>query len=162
MNFLGKDLRGAPQIRRSTSMRVEEVMSRDVITVAQGTSLSEAAGLMTTHRVSGLPVVDVEGRLAGILTESDFLSALDVEAGPSVQDLFETIIRKRRSRKKMGTIVDDIMTPAPITISKDSTLQRAVQLMDKNRVKRLVVADADKRIEGVVSRADLIKLFSMH
>ncbi len=162
MNFLGKDLSGAPQIRRSTSMRVDEVMSREVITVAQGTPLSEAAGLMTTHRVSGLPVVDVEGRLAGILTESDFLSALDVEAGPSVQDLFETIIRKRRSRKKMGTIVDDIMTPAPITISKDSTLQRAVQLMDKNRVKRLVVADADKRIEGVVSRADLIKLFSMH
>ncbi len=117
---------------------------------------------MTTHRVSGLPVVDMRCRLTEILGASDFLSALDVEAGPSIKGHFETIIRQRRSRKKMGTIVDDIMTPAPITISKDSTLQRAVQLMDKNRVKRHVVADADTGVEGVVSHADRIKLFSMH
>ncbi len=97
-----------------------------------------------------------------IVTESDFLSALDVEAGPSVQELFEMVIRKRRTRKKMGTIVEDIMTPNPVTVGKDNTLQRAVQLMDKNRIKRLVVTDAERRVEGVVSRADLIKLFTLH
>jgi len=162
MNFLGKDLTTAPQIRHATKIKVGDIMQRDVITIRQGSSLNEAAQLMTKHKISGLPVVDVDARLIGIVTEADFLSALDINGGSALQDLFDTVIRRRRRRKKMGTIVDDIMTADPATVAADDTLQRALEVMDSNGIKRLVIVDDDKKIQGVISRADLIKLYSMH
>jgi sulfide:quinone oxidoreductase len=106
--------------------------------------------------------VDVEDKLIGILTEADFLSALDIHGGSAVQDLFETIIRRRRTRKKMGTIVDDIMTRNPVHVAAEDSLQRALELMNGNGVKRLVITDDEDRVQGIISRADLIKLFTMH
>ncbi|MCK5365443.1 MAG: CBS domain-containing protein, partial [Gammaproteobacteria bacterium] len=161
MNFVGKDLETTPQIRHATRIKVGDIMQREVITVRQGSALSDAAKLMSQKHVSGLPVIDVEDKLIGILTEADFLSALDIHGGSAIQDLFETIIRRRRSRKKMGTIVDDIMTKRPVRTSAEDTLQRALELMNKNRIKRLVITDEDDRVQGVISRADLIKLYTM-
>jgi sulfide:quinone oxidoreductase len=59
------------------------------------------------------------------------------------------------------TIVDDIMTKSPVRISAEDTLQRALELMNKNRIKRLVITDENDRVQGVISRADLIKLYTM-
>ena len=160
MSFVGKNLETTPQIRHATGMKVGEIMQREVATVRQGSSLSDAAKLMTQKHVSGLPVVDVEDKLIGILTEADFLSALDIHGESAVQDLFETIIRRRRTRKHMGTIVDDIMTRDPVRVGAEDTLQRALELMNKNGIKRLVITDDENRVQGVISRADLIKLFT--
>jgi len=84
-----------------------------------------------------------------------------VSGDRAVADILVTVARKRRARKGMGTIVDDIMTRAPITIGEDDTLERAVSLMDRNKVKRLVVTDRERKVRGIVSRADLVKLFAM-
>jgi sulfide:quinone oxidoreductase len=140
-------------------MSVKDVMTREVTTVRLGAALPAAAELMVAKKISGMPVVDVEDRLVGILTEADFLSAMNLRGGP-VADVLETLVRKRRARKGMGTIVDDIMTRSPISIGEEDTLEKAVALMDRNKIKRLVVADDDRRVRGIVSRADLIKLFA--
>ena len=160
MSFLGKDLTTAPQIRNAREMRVEDVMTREVVTVRQGSSLPAAAELIVAKKISGVPVVDAEDRLVGILTEADFMSAMNIDGG-IVGNALETIVRKRRAKKGMGTIVDDIMTKAPITIRAGDTLDIAVARMDRNKVKRLVVTDDDRHVHGIVSRADLIKLFAM-
>ena len=102
MNFVGKDLETTPQIRHATRIKVGDIMQREVVTVRQGSALSDAAKLMSQKHVSGLPVIDVEDKLIGILTEADFLSALDIHGGSAIQDLFETIIRRRRTRKQDG------------------------------------------------------------
>jgi CBS domain-containing protein len=60
----------------------------------------------------------------------------------------------------MGTIVDDIMTRSPVTIRASDTLEAAVSRMDRNKVKRLVVTGDDLRVHGIVSRADLVKIFA--
>jgi len=159
MSFLGKDLNTAPQIRVARAMHVKDVMTRDVVTVRQGTALPAAAELMVAKKVSGVPVIDAEDRLAGILTEADFLSAMNLDAG-FVGNALETLVRKRRARKGMGTIVDDIMTRAPITIRATDTLEAAVRMMDKNKVKRLIVTDDEQHVRGLVSRADVVKLFA--
>ena len=159
MSFLGKDLNTAPQIRVARAMHVKDVMTKDVVTVRQGTALPAAAELMVAKKVSGVPVIDAEDRLVGILTEADFLSAMNLDSG-IVANALETIVRKRRAKKGMGTIVDDIMTRSPITIGAVDTLEAAVRRMDKNKVKRLVVTDDDHHVRGVVSRADVVKLFA--
>ena len=61
----------------------------------------------------------------------------------------------------MGTIVDDIMTRDPLCIGAKDTLQQALELMNRNRVKHLVITDDENRVQGVISRADLIKLYTM-
>jgi sulfide:quinone oxidoreductase len=160
MSFLGKDVRTAPQIRHAQTMHVADVMTKEVLTVRQGTALTAAADLLVAHRISGVPVVDVEDRLVGIVTEADFLSAMNLQGG-LVADVLETVVRKRRARKGMGTIVDDIMTRTPVTVAETATLADAVALMDRNKIKRLVVMDEQQHVRGIVSRGDLLKLFSM-
>jgi sulfide:quinone oxidoreductase len=160
MSFLGKELSTAPQIRHARTMHVGDVMTREVVTVRQGTSLPATADLLVARKIGGVPVVDVEDRLVGIVTEADFLSAMNLHGG-LVADVLESVVRKRRARKAMGTIVDDIMTRSPITIAETGTLADAVALMDRNKVKRLVVTDDQRQVRGIVSRGDLLKLFSM-
>jgi sulfide:quinone oxidoreductase len=160
MNFLGKDLTTAPQIRHAQAMRVGDVMTREVATVRQGSALTATADLLVARKISGVPVLDVEDRLVGIVTEADFLSAMNLDSG-LVADALQSVVRKRRARKRMGTIVDDIMTRAPVTIAETATLADAVALMDRNKIKRLVVTDEQQHVCGVVSRGDLLKLFSM-
>lgn len=160
MTFMGKDLNTAPQIRVARAMQVRDVMTKDVVTVRQGTSLPAAAELIVAKKVSGVPVVDADEKLVGILTEGDFMSAMNLD-GVHLGSALETIVRGRRVRKGMGTIVDDIMTRKPITIRAHDTLEAAVMRMDQNKVKRLVVTGDDQRVHGIVARADLVKLFAM-
>ncbi len=159
MSFLGKDLATTPQVRVARAMHVRDVMSKEVVTVHAGTSLPAAAELMVAKKVSGLPVLDAEDRVVGILTGADFMSAMNIE-GAGIANPLETLVRKRRARKGMGTIVDDIMTRDPITIRAEDTLEHAVQRMDRNKVKRLVVTDGERRVRGIVSRSDMVKLFA--
>ncbi len=159
MSFLGKDLATTPQVRVARAMHVRDVMSKEVVTVHAGTSLPAAAELMVAKKVSGLPVLDAEDRVVGILTGADFMSAMNIEGG-GIANPLETLVRKRRAKKGMGTIVDDIMTRDPITIRAEDTLEHAVQRMDRNKIKRLVVTDGERRVRGIVSRSDMVKLFA--
>ena len=160
MNFLGKDLSTAPQMRHAKTLQVADVMTREVLTAAQGSSLVLLAETMAKRHISGVPILDAENRLVGIVTEADFLSAMNLEGG-GLADTLVSVARKRRARKGMGTIVDDIMTRDPITVAPEATLAHAVALMDRNKIKRLVVTDGHSHVIGIVSRGDLMKLFAM-
>ena len=146
MSFLGKELARAPQVRRAHAAKVGQLMSRDVVTIGTGRPLGEAAELLTRHKVSGLPVVDVDGRLVGLISEADFVSALDV--------------RHPVRRKQMGTVVDDLMTEHPVTIAEDDTLETAIERMENKRVKRLVVVDGEARVRGIIARRDVLKVYT--
>ncbi len=161
MSFVGKDLGTTPQIRNATRIKVGDIMEAEVKTIRLGTALSAAAKLMTGENISGLPVLDMEDKLVGILTEADFLSALDIRGGTDIQGLFNTVIRKRRSRKKMGSVVEDIMTENPVCVGAEDSLQQALELMNQNGIKRLVITDDANHVQGVISRADLMKLYTM-
>jgi len=146
MSFVGKDLKRAPPVRRAHAAKVGQLMTKDVVTIGSGRPLGEAAELLTKHKISGLPVVDVDGRLVGLLSEGDFVSALDV--------------RHPTRRKPMGTVVDDLMTGHPVTIGEDDTLEAAIERMENKRVKRLVVVDADARVRGILARRDVLKMYT--
>ena len=77
--------------RKTESLRIDHLMTRDVLTVAPDTSLAEAAHLLVTHRISGLPVVDAEQRLLGVITEADFLRAMGVPSHHPTHSLWQTL-----------------------------------------------------------------------
>lgn len=160
MNFVGKDMSTHPKIQRSHAVKVKDVMSKNVVTVKEGTSTPEAAVMMAEHNVSSLPVVDVNDRLIGVVTEADYLAAMNIKEDSAITQMFNTVIRRNRPKKTRGTMVEGLMTKNPVTIKEDEPLQTAIQLMDKNKIKRLIIADRNNHVRGIISRPDLIRLLS--
>ena len=138
-------------------MRAGDVMTRDVTTVSPDTPIVEAASLMVKHNVSGLPVINGNGKLVGIVTESDFLRPVGPLAGRRrwLEVLMKPELTAPERLWAEATRVKDIMTANPIAIGEDTPLQEAVRLMAEHDVKRLVVTSGGK-LAGIVSRADLL------
>jgi len=139
-------------------MTVEEVMTRDVITVSPTTSIHQAARLMVEHGVSGLPVVDDDGRLVGIISEGDLiLRQTRREDRPWWRSFFENGEQLAREyQKAVGTTVGEVMTRSVATISPVWGIEMAAAILQNRRIRRLPVV-RDGQLVGIVSRADLIK-----
>jgi CBS domain-containing protein len=139
-------------------VKVHEVMTRDVITVRPETPIQEAARLMVTYGVSGLPVVDGRQAVVGILSEGDLiLREKPRERAPWWRAFFDDGERLARDyQKAMGSTVGEVMTRAVLCVSPDLTTGEAAAILDSRRIRRLPVL-RDGRLVGIVSRGDLIK-----
>jgi CBS domain-containing protein len=145
-------------------VRVGEIMTRDVVTAASETTVSELARLLWINNVSGLPVVDGERRVVGIVSESDLLvrnAHLQVPTYVRVLDALIPLSNTRRFdedlRKALGSTAADIMTSPVVTIDPDAELVEAATLMMDRHINRLPVVE-DDRLVGIVSRADFVRL----
>ncbi len=126
-------------------MNVVDLMTTEVIAVSRDTGLREAARLMFRNRVSGLPVTEPDGTLIGIITEADFLR-LEVE-------------RQEGARDQVAT-VGEVMSIGVVTIRPEMEIYEAAKIMTVQEVKRLPVVDDDNRLLGVISRADIVSIFT--
>jgi CBS domain-containing protein len=139
-------------------MTVEDVMTRDVITVSPATPIHEAARVMVERAVSGLPVIDADGRLVGIISDGDLiLRQRRRKETPWWHSFFtngEQIAREYQ--RAVGTTVGEVMTRPVITISPVWGIEVAASILDSRNIRRLPVVQ-DGRLVGIVSRADLIK-----
>ncbi len=136
-------------------------MTSDVISVAEDATLLEASRLMRRHHISGLPVVDQNQRVIGVLSEKDIAHALD-EGSP--RDLIELVLdppgvteaRVRRMRDRLETArVSEHMTHEPFTIPPDAPVEAAAQIMRERKVNRLPVLERG-RLVGIITRNDVI------
>jgi len=139
-------------------MTVEDVMTRDVITVSTATPIHEAARLMVEHGVSGLPVIDADGRLAGIISDGDLiLRQRRRKETPWWHSFFtngEQIAREYQ--RAIGTTVGEVMSRPAVTISPVWGIEVAASILDSRNIRRLPVV-LDGRLVGIVSRADLVR-----
>jgi len=137
-------------------MRVLDIMTIDVITTTPSTYLKEAARTMVGSGVSGLPVIDESGALVGIITEADFLER---EADRSQRRLLSAMIEEG------GPIVDaetvgEVMTRDPVIIFPEASVTEAARVMAHHHVKRLPVVDSSGALVGIISRADVVAVFT--
>ena len=133
-------------------------MTTTVITVGPQTSIVEAAKIMLRHHVSGLPVVDA-GKLVGIISESDFIRRAEVGTQRKRGRWLSFLVGSERVASEFvhqhGRKVGEIMTPDPVTVTEDTSLELIVRVMECNNVKRLPVVRGD-RLVGIVSRSDFL------
>jgi CBS-domain-containing membrane protein len=150
-------------LRRKESILVQGLMSQPVHTVTPDTSLADAAETLLTHRISGLPVVDPENRLVGIITEADFLCAVGIPchhpAASLWQRLEEMFANVRPPIRDPGETVDSVMSKEVVTVGPDMLLHDALETMKAHQVKRLVVVDAQRVPIGMITRSDLVRAF---
>jgi CBS domain-containing protein len=140
-------------------IRVRDVMTREVISVAPNQSVLEAAQRMLQNRISGLPVINADGKLVGIVTEGDFLRRGEIGTQRQRPRWLEFLVGPGRMASEYvhasGRRVEEVMTPDPYTVTEDDSLQAVVELMERRRVKRLPVL-RDGRVVGIVSRANIM------
>jgi len=142
-------------------MRVYQIMTRDVVTVQPETPIREAAELMVTYAVSGLPVVDPRGAVVGIVTEGDLIVRQKPrERVPWWRAFFADAERLARDyQKTMGSTVAEVMTRSVVCASLNLPISAAAAILDERRIRRLPVV-ANGRLVGIVSRGDLIKVLA--
>ena len=142
-------------------MRAHQIMTRKVITVKADTSIRDAADLMLQHHISGLPVVDVTGKLLGIVSEGDFMRRGEIGTqGPRIRWL-DFLMGAGKSAvdyvHAYGRKVGEIMTQdGLVTATEDMPLEELVRMMERGNVKRLPVLRGDALI-GIVARSDLLR-----
>lgn len=133
---------------------VQDVMTREVVTVTERTSYRDAVRLVAKERVDALPVVGDDGRLVGVVTVGDLLLKEEATEGP-----FGPLWRRMSaSRRAAATTVGDCMSRA-VVVEPGASLCAASRLMHRHRSGGLTVVDADGRVAGIVTRSDLLKVF---
>lgn len=151
--------------RRIETVLIETIMKQPVITVKPDCSLSDAAHLLVTNKISGLPVVDERNKLAGVITEADFLRALGIPShhtNHSVWQTLENLLNHHVQMHEPQGQVSELMMTDVISILPHQTLHQALEMMKKSGVKRLIVCDADRFVVGMITRSDLVRLFFDH
>jgi len=140
-------------------IRVADVMTREVARVAPATPVKEIVRRLAERRVSALPVVDLEGRVLGVVSEADLLlkEGRGILADPPRR--FEPASRRTERIKSGATVAADLMTAPALTIAPEAAVAEAAQVMRDRGVKRLVVVDERDRLVGIISRADVIRVF---
>ena len=137
---------------------VSHVMTPGVVTVDALAPFKEVVRLMQEHRVSALPVVDTDGVLVGIVSEGDLILKEDPELGGGGH-LFESRRHAKDRSKAAGKSAYELMSTPVISVAPDASLGEAARKMHRAEVKRLPVVDAHGHLVGIVSRADLLRVF---
>jgi CBS-domain-containing membrane protein len=143
-----------------TSSLVRDVMTTEVVTAERSTPFKEIASQLTQHRISALPVVDADRRVLGIVTEADLLLKQEHPDPKGTVPLIWTRRRRRERAKAAAAVAGKLMTTPAVTVPPTATVTEAARRMHTARVKRLPVVNERGQLLGIVSRADLLKVFT--
>lgn len=136
---------------------VQDVMTREVISIPKYESIMHVANILSERNISGLPVIDKENKVIGIITQADILSIVGVRKEHTFKDLVKHMLGEPLPERRMGDIVGDIMTSPAVTIKPRANIAEAAQLMDEKKIRRLLVVDEKHKLVGILSRADILK-----
>jgi len=145
-------------------MKVSEVMTRDVIVVRPQTTVRDIAALMVQSRISGVPVVDGEGRLVGVLSETDLLHRAETGTEKRHKWWLGALIDDDQLAREYAAAharrAEDIMTKQVVTVDPDADLAFVADLLDRRKLKRVPVVK-DGRVVGIITRGDMVRALVM-
>lgn len=146
-------------------MKARDIMSTQVVTVTKETTVHDIAALMIEKHISGVPVVDNDDRVSGMVSEGDLIRRSEIDTEKSHGRWLSLFVgvdeQAREFTKSHGLHAADVMTQPVIHVSEDVSLKDVVNLMEKHRIKRLPVIN-DGRLVGLVSRGDLLRALATH
>lgn len=144
-------------------LRVKDIMTRDIITVTPETEISQASKILLEKGINGVPVLDAQNRLVGILCQSDLVAQQKLVPLPrylSILDSFIPISSKKHFQKAIdkisATMVKQIMTTAPVTVTSETSLEKAASIMIDHHFHTLPVVD-DGQLVGILGKEDILK-----
>ena len=146
---------------------VAEVMTPNPISVNPQTPLQEAIKILAEKKISGLPVEDENGKLVGVISETDLMwQETGVEPPPYIMILDSVIYLQNPARydkeihKALGQTVGEVMSDKPITIQIDTSLREAAHTMHEKKIRRLPVVDEEGKLVGILTQGDIIRMMA--
>ncbi|OGX14820.1 MAG: hypothetical protein A2166_05915 [Omnitrophica WOR_2 bacterium RBG_13_41_10] len=144
-------------------MKAKDVMTKEVVSILPETTAKEAMLLLEKMQISGLPVIDEEGRLAGMFTEKDVLAYIlpsyIAKVGKFIYE--ENPKSTKRKISELNNIkVSQLMRKTVATTGEDTTLCEVARIMLTQKARRLLVIDKSAKVVGIIARCDVLKAFS--
>ena len=143
-------------------MQAEAIMTTPVVGIEPSASIADAAGLMLSKKISGLPVIRSDGSLVGIISEGDFLRRGELGTERKRSRWLEFLISPGRAADEYvhanGRRIEEVMSEDVVTASLDASIAEVVELMTRHHVKRIPVTDGGK-VVGLITRSDLLRAF---
>ena len=140
-------------------MKAEDVMTRDVISIDPNATVLQAARLMLQHHISGLPVIDGNSNLVGVLSEGDFLRRRETKTERRRSRWLEFLMGPGRVADEYthshGNRVSEVMTAEVQTVEQDTALEDIVDMMERRRIKRVPVV-CGGQVVGIITRSNLM------
>ena len=144
-------------------LKAKDIMTTNVITVKPSTTIEELSKKLMEHNISGVPVVNDEGDLLGIVTENDLISQNKRLHIPTVMRLFDAFIVlenpgkiEKEIKKMTATTVGEICTKKVMTVTEDTAVEDIATIMSEKKV-HLIPVVVGKKIRGIIGKIDLIK-----
>ncbi len=144
--------------------KARDIMTRDVHCVTAATPIQELARSFAEKRVSGFPVLDDDGRLAGVVTESDLIHQNQRLHIPTVVALFDSVIvlgsskrLEEEIRQMSATRVAEIMSRDPVTVTGETPVEDVARIMAESHVHTIPVLDEGGALVGVIGKRDVIR-----
>lgn len=143
--------------------RAQDIMSRDVLTVQPETSVSELARLLNTHNINGVPVVDSDNNLLGVVTENDLVYQKKKIHIPTVINILDSFIylesqskMKEEMEKITGATVEQIYSKKAKTVTPETTIDEIATIMAEQNIHTIPVVENNSLI-GVIGKGDIIR-----
>jgi len=143
-------------------LKATDIMTKDVITAKNETTIEELARLLIDHKISGVPVVDDDNKLIGIVTENDLIKKNKRFHIPTIVRLFDAYFLldsgkvEDEIKKMVATTVGEICTKKVLSISEDTTLEEIATIMAEKHIHLLPVLK-DNEVVGIVGKADVVR-----
>ena len=144
-------------------LQARDIMTREVITTSPETPVAELSKLLENRKIGGVPVVDQDGRLVGIVTQNDLVEqARELDLPPAINILdFHVYLQipshlLKRVEKMLGATVGEVMSPQPVTVDLDTPVPQIAALMAKQKVHTIPVI-AGGKIAGIIGKMDIIR-----
>jgi len=138
-------------------MLVKDVMTKDVLSVMKYESIVRVATILSERNISGIPVVDREKKVIGIITQADILSIVGIRREHTLKDLLKHVLGEPLPERRIGDLVGDIMTSAVLTINPNANIAEVARIMDEKKIRRLPVVNEQNELIGIISRADILR-----
>ena len=144
-------------------LKVKDIMTREVISVSPETEILQAAKVLLEKHINGVPVVDEDGNLVGILCQSDLVAQQKKIPTPSLFTLLNGFIPlkslkhiEKEVQKIAATSVAHAMTPDPVTVQSDATVEEVATLMVNKNFHTIPVMEEGKLV-GIVGKEDILR-----
>ncbi len=150
-------------------MKIKDLMTKNVITVKPTDTVNQVADVLSDHHFTGVPVADEDGKLLGLISERDFIASDSKIYLPTYIKLLTEFDFIKHDEKRLSPAVQsiinatakDIMNSEPVTAGEDMDIEELAKLFGEKRVNPVPVVDKNNKLIGIISRSDLIKLFSL-
>jgi CBS domain-containing protein len=144
-------------------MQARDVMTKDIVTVSPEATVGEIAALLVTHRIGAVPVVSAEGRLVGIVSQTDLVHRSETGTEKRRKWWLEAFadpdIKAQQYVKSHGHKAEDVMTRHVVSVSESASLAEVADVLDTHSVRQVPVV-SEGRLAGMISRADLVRVLA--